>query len=206
MNFILWPFIDLNQSKPATINSTFCLSKGCIWDGTASNVRCYLPLDGSASYGYEVRGNFSRYIFINFNWLVFNNVAHIDTDEYLIRVKSWLEASPTDRRSTAAQPLRWRRGRDHVRSCLPHRPNIELCCTYYLLNFNNCFFLVYWDFYCVLQFYPKGTDKTSYRPPVKITIPSDPIVAPLYTVRLASNVIGQPFDFQIVRRSSNVVM
>lgn len=31
-----------------------CNEKGCIYDAVAENVKCYLPLSGSKSYGYEV--------------------------------------------------------------------------------------------------------------------------------------------------------
>ncbi len=37
-----------------TLNSTYCEDKGCVYDPEGENVKCYLPLDGSKSYGYEV--------------------------------------------------------------------------------------------------------------------------------------------------------
>lgn len=36
------------------INSSYCESKGCHYDDAGDNVKCYLPLDGSISYGYQV--------------------------------------------------------------------------------------------------------------------------------------------------------
>ncbi len=41
--------------RPASpLDKTFCLSKGCVWDDAGMSTQCYLPLDGSQSYGYEV--------------------------------------------------------------------------------------------------------------------------------------------------------
>lgn len=36
------------------IDMKFCEEKGCVFDDGSENVKCYLPLDGSSSYGYEV--------------------------------------------------------------------------------------------------------------------------------------------------------
>ena len=38
----------------STLDSGYCESHGCVWDGIADNVKCHLPFDGSKSYGYEV--------------------------------------------------------------------------------------------------------------------------------------------------------
>lgn len=56
------------------------------------------------------------------------------------------------------------------------------------------------------QFFPKGADKQQLRPPVALNLVMDFVTSPLYTVRLATSVIGQPFDFQIVRRQTNTVL
>ena len=58
-----------------------------------------------------------------------------------------------------------------------------------------------------LQFYSKGSDPESARPPVPITPQSQIINGnQLYKVELVSSEKGQPFNFQIRRKSSNAIM
>lgn len=40
--------------KDGSIDSKYCENKGCVFDDASPYVKCYLPLDGSNSYGYEV--------------------------------------------------------------------------------------------------------------------------------------------------------
>jgi len=56
------------------------------------------------------------------------------------------------------------------------------------------------------QFYPKGANREQLRPPVAITLPDKAISNQRYEARLVNTGIGQPFNFQITRKSSNVVM
>lgn len=44
----------MERDNDAVLNSEFCREKGCIYDDAGENVKCYLPLDGSISYGYQV--------------------------------------------------------------------------------------------------------------------------------------------------------
>ena len=43
------------QERDDTLTVNFCQSKGCSFDDASPNVKCYLPLDGHQSYGYEVK-------------------------------------------------------------------------------------------------------------------------------------------------------
>ena len=43
----------MEKDNDEKLEST-CNEKGCIYDAVAENVKCYLPLSGSKSYGYEV--------------------------------------------------------------------------------------------------------------------------------------------------------
>lgn len=50
-----YPLLELGDSP--SLNRTFCENRGCVWDDMEDNggiTRCYLPPDGSNSYGYEV--------------------------------------------------------------------------------------------------------------------------------------------------------
>lgn len=41
--------------RDGTIDPQFCQSKGCVYNDDAGvSVKCYIPLDGSNSYGYQV--------------------------------------------------------------------------------------------------------------------------------------------------------
>lgn len=40
--------------RDGTLDSKYCQDKGCLFDDASANVKCYLPLDGSNSYGYVV--------------------------------------------------------------------------------------------------------------------------------------------------------
>lgn len=46
-----FPLMEIDKDQ--TLDSAFCQSKGCIYDDAGENVKCYLPLDGSKSYGYQ---------------------------------------------------------------------------------------------------------------------------------------------------------
>ena len=53
--FILVIYFKFMSRIESQLNSTFCQSKGCVWDDTSGvKVKCYLPLDGAQSYGYEL--------------------------------------------------------------------------------------------------------------------------------------------------------
>ena len=55
--------------------------------------------------------------------------------------------------------------------------------------------------------YAKGSDRDSSRPPVPITPASDPISGnQLYEVKLSSETKGEPFNFQITRKSNKATM
>jgi hypothetical protein len=59
----------------------------------------------------------------------------------------------------------------------------------------------------VEQFYAKGSDRESARPPVPITPQSQSVNGnQLYKVDLVSSEKGQPFNFQIRRKSSKAVV
>ncbi|XP_046655180.1 maltase-glucoamylase, intestinal-like [Daphnia pulicaria] len=57
-----------------------------------------------------------------------------------------------------------------------------------------------------IAFYPKGANPEQLRPPVAITFPNKEISDQRYEARLVNTGIGQPFNFQIIRRSSKVVI
>jgi len=54
--------------------------------------------------------------------------------------------------------------------------------------------------------YEKGSDPVQQRPPVEITLPSGVTNDRQYKVQLTNSVIGQPFNFQIIRQSSNAIV
>uniref|UniRef100_A0A0P5BNP6 alpha-glucosidase n=1 Tax=Daphnia magna TaxID=35525 RepID=A0A0P5BNP6_9CRUS len=57
-----------------------------------------------------------------------------------------------------------------------------------------------------MAFYPKGANRDQLRPPVAITVPSATISNQRYEAKLVNTGIGEPFNFQIIRKSSGVVI
>lgn len=46
--------LTILKSIGQLVNRQLCEEKGCVWDGLADNINCFLYTDGSQSYGYEV--------------------------------------------------------------------------------------------------------------------------------------------------------